>query len=219
VYKGQFLTWRQTCPVLPQQTLAAGLLPFKTAQPSKRSEEPSNVLSREPYSAAACAVTAAAGNRTDLPMECPKGLRNGPCGGSTPEHCYVMRPPLRVVQDLRTGREARPVDVLMEVMPAPRLGQGGHSPWPDGWKNLKKHADLPPSGAESAPHRLNAGKVGALLQGDPPAGVVAGGRSAPPRPLHAPVSRLEQVLMDGKFAITAEPPRHSRPTRMTWLRN
>ena len=21
------------------------------------------------------------------PMECPKGLRNGPCGGSTPEHC------------------------------------------------------------------------------------------------------------------------------------
>jgi len=23
------------------------------------------------------------------PMECPKGLRNGPCGGSTPERCYV----------------------------------------------------------------------------------------------------------------------------------
>ena len=23
------------------------------------------------------------------PMECPKGLRNGPCGGSTAEHCYV----------------------------------------------------------------------------------------------------------------------------------
>ena len=23
------------------------------------------------------------------PMECPKGLRNGPCGGSTAEKCYV----------------------------------------------------------------------------------------------------------------------------------
>ena len=23
------------------------------------------------------------------PMECPKGARNGPCGGSTSEHCYV----------------------------------------------------------------------------------------------------------------------------------
>ena len=23
------------------------------------------------------------------PMECPKGVRNGPCGGSTEEHCYV----------------------------------------------------------------------------------------------------------------------------------
>ena len=22
-------------------------------------------------------------------MECPKGIRNGPCGGSTQEHCYV----------------------------------------------------------------------------------------------------------------------------------
>ncbi|MDR3573721.1 MAG: methylenetetrahydrofolate reductase C-terminal domain-containing protein, partial [Anaerolineaceae bacterium] len=23
------------------------------------------------------------------PMNCPKGLRNGPCGGSTSERCYV----------------------------------------------------------------------------------------------------------------------------------
>ena len=23
------------------------------------------------------------------PMECPKGLRNGPCGGSTSEYCYI----------------------------------------------------------------------------------------------------------------------------------
>ncbi len=23
------------------------------------------------------------------PMECPKGLRNGPCGGSTSKYCYV----------------------------------------------------------------------------------------------------------------------------------
>ena len=23
------------------------------------------------------------------PMECPKGIRNGPCGGSTEDHCYV----------------------------------------------------------------------------------------------------------------------------------
>ncbi len=24
------------------------------------------------------------------PMTCPKGLRNGPCGGSTPERCYGL---------------------------------------------------------------------------------------------------------------------------------
>lgn len=52
------------------------------------------------------------------PMECPKGLRNGPCGGSTPEHCYVdeTRPCIWYkIYDraFKTGREER----LLEVFP------------------------------------------------------------------------------------------------------
>ncbi|HNR03024.1 MAG TPA: methylenetetrahydrofolate reductase C-terminal domain-containing protein [Anaerolineaceae bacterium] len=52
------------------------------------------------------------------PMECPKGLRNGPCGGSTPEHCYVdeTRPCIwyRIYERaFETGRE----ETLMEVLP------------------------------------------------------------------------------------------------------
>lgn len=52
------------------------------------------------------------------PMECPKGLRNGPCGGSTPEHCYVdeTRPCIwyRIYdRAFEMGRE----EMLLEVLP------------------------------------------------------------------------------------------------------
>lgn len=52
------------------------------------------------------------------PMECPKGLRNGPCGGSTPERCYVdeTRPCIWYKiydRSFKMGREER----LLEVLP------------------------------------------------------------------------------------------------------
>ena len=50
------------------------------------------------------------------PMECPKGLRNGPCGGSTPEHCYVdpTRPCIWYRIYSRAEKMGR-LDRLMEV--------------------------------------------------------------------------------------------------------
>lgn len=52
------------------------------------------------------------------PMECPKGVRNGPCGGSTKEHCYVdeTRPCIwyRIYERaFAMGREEK----LLEVLP------------------------------------------------------------------------------------------------------
>jgi methylenetetrahydrofolate reductase (NADPH) len=66
------------------------------------------------------------------PMECPKGLRNGPCGGSTPEHCYVdkTRPCIwykiyeRAIQQ---GRE----EMLMEVLPPLDWEKVGCETWGD----------------------------------------------------------------------------------------
>ena len=51
-------------------------------------------------------------------MECPKGVRNGPCGGSTPEHCYVdeTRPCIwyRIYdRAFKMGRQ----ELLLEVLP------------------------------------------------------------------------------------------------------
>ncbi len=64
------------------------------------------------------------------PMECPKGLRNGPCGGSTPEGCYVdpTRPCVwhRIYERAeRRGTTAK----LLEVLPPLDWSRTGRETW------------------------------------------------------------------------------------------
>ncbi|MFZ2338391.1 MAG: methylenetetrahydrofolate reductase C-terminal domain-containing protein [Bacteroidales bacterium] len=66
-------------------------------------------------------------------MECPKGLRNGPCGGVTPDgHCYVD-PTRRCVWHViyfrarKTGRE----NTLLEVLPPLDWNRTGTETWVD----------------------------------------------------------------------------------------
>ena len=66
------------------------------------------------------------------PMECPKGLRNGPCGGSTPEKCYVdeSRPCIwyKIYErSFKLGREA----LLLEVLPPLDWEKTGTDSWGD----------------------------------------------------------------------------------------
>lgn len=65
------------------------------------------------------------------PMECPKGLRNGPCGGVTPsKRCYVDETRLCVwnciyERAVRTGREEK----LLEVLPPIDWNNAGCETW------------------------------------------------------------------------------------------
>ncbi len=66
------------------------------------------------------------------PMECPKGLRNGPCGGSTPETCYVdkTRPCIWYeiyARSFKMGRQ----EMLMEVLPPLDWEKVGSETWGD----------------------------------------------------------------------------------------
>lgn len=74
------------------------------------------------------------------PMECPKGLRNGPCGGSTPEHCYVdkTRPCIwyKIYERAhKMGREEK----LLEVLPPLDWEKVGTETWKDVATCIKKH--------------------------------------------------------------------------------
>ena len=65
------------------------------------------------------------------PMECPKGLRNGPCGGITPEkNCYVDETRKCVwyaiySRALKTGREEK----LLEILPPLDWEKTGTETW------------------------------------------------------------------------------------------
>ncbi len=73
------------------------------------------------------------------PMECPKGLRNGPCGGSTPEKCYVdeSRPCIwyKIYErSFKMGRE----EMLLEVLPPMDWDKAGTETWGDVADQVKK---------------------------------------------------------------------------------
>jgi len=72
-------------------------------------------------------------------MECPKGLRNGPCGGSTEEHCYVdeTRPCIWYeIYDraFKMGRQ----EMLLEVLPPLDWDKVGGETWGDVFVQVKK---------------------------------------------------------------------------------
>jgi hypothetical protein len=73
------------------------------------------------------------------PMECPKGIRNGPCGGSTEERCYVdeTRPCMWYkIYDraFKMGRE----EMLLEVLPPLDWDKTGTETWGDVARQVRK---------------------------------------------------------------------------------
>ncbi len=139
-------------------------------------------------------------------MECPKGIRNGPCGGSTEEHCYVdeTRPCIwyKIYERaFKMGRE----EMLLEVLPPLDWDKVGGETWGDVVRQVKK---------------VGTGKVVSdIISGDVARRTVTW--DAVFRPVrqpewwqgdaeyHAPgysepVSELERRLKAGEFVVTSE---------------
>lgn len=140
------------------------------------------------------------------PMECPKGARNGPCGGSTPEHCYVdkTRPCMWYqIYDraFKMGRQ----EMLLEVLPPLDWDKVGTETWGDVAAQVKK---------------IGTRKVfSGLLSRDPVTRTTTwdmifrpvrqpewwkGDAEYHPPQYTEPVSKLEERLKAGEFVVTAE---------------
>jgi methylenetetrahydrofolate reductase (NADPH) len=139
-------------------------------------------------------------------MECPKGVRNGPCGGSTPEHCYVdeTRPCMWYeIYDraFKMGRE----ELLLEVLPPLDWEKVGTETWGDVTRQVKK---------------VGTGKViSGLMARDPVKRTMTwdsvfrpvrqpdwweGDSEYHPAKYDEPVSELERRLKAGEFVVTSE---------------
>jgi methylenetetrahydrofolate reductase (NADPH) len=140
------------------------------------------------------------------PMECPKGARNGPCGGSTSEHCYVdeTRPCIWYQiydRSFRMGREEK----LLEVLPPLDWDKVGTETWGDVVRQVRA------VGTKKV--------VTGLLSKDPFKRTVTwesvfqpvrqpdwwqGDAEYHPPAYNEPVSELERRLKAGEFVVTAE---------------
>ena len=139
-------------------------------------------------------------------MECPKGVRNGPCGGSTEEHCYVdeTRPCMWYqIYDraFRMGRQ----EMLLEVLPPLDWDKVGGETWGDVVRQVQKLGTsrvisglvsrAPATRARTWDSVFRPVRQPDWWQGD----------SAYHAPKYAePVSELERRLKAGEFVVTAE---------------
>jgi methylenetetrahydrofolate reductase (NADPH) len=153
------------------------------------------------------------------PMECPKGVRNGPCGGSTVEHCYVdeTRPCIWYkIYDraFKMGRE----EMLLEVLPPLDWDKTGGETWLDVFDQTKEvgvgnFVSGMLSGDEEKRHDtwqsvFQPVRQPEWWQGDAEYHAPA---------YEEPVSELERRLQAGEFVVTSEvaPPMSTATGKLT----
>lgn len=140
------------------------------------------------------------------PMECPKGVRNGPCGGSTPEHCYVdeTRPCIwyRIYdRAFKMGRE----EMLLEVLPPLDWDKAGTETWGDVINQVKKvGTGNVVSGMLSRDEAERAAIWDSVFRPVRQPDWWEGDAEYHPPAYDEPLSELERRLRAGEFVVTSE---------------
>ena len=140
------------------------------------------------------------------PMECPKGVRNGPCGGSTEEHCYVdeTRPCMWYKiydRSFRMGRQEK----LLEVLPPLDWDKTGGETWEDVIVQIRKvGAKYFFAGMLNRDPAQRAFVWDSVFRPVRQPDWWQGDSEYHPPTYTEPVSELEQHLKAGEFVVTAE---------------
>jgi methylenetetrahydrofolate reductase (NADPH) len=140
------------------------------------------------------------------PMECPKGARNGPCGGSSAEGCYVdkTRPCIwyKIYErSFAMGREEK----LLEVMPPVDWDNVGTETWADVWNQVREvGARKFFAGVTSRDAAARAEAWDSVFYPVRQPDWWQGDAKYHPPAYEEPISELERRLRAGEFVVTAE---------------
>ncbi len=140
------------------------------------------------------------------PMACPKGLRNGPCGGSTVDHCCVdeSRPCIWHAIFSRAEKMGR-LDQLLEVMPPLDWDKTGTSALKDVTSKIQNHGVTKTFSKVVRSSSIERNEKWDKFFTEIRQPEWWAGDSLPhPSTLNKPVSHLEQTLAAGEFALTCE---------------
>ena len=118
--------------IKPARRWQPAFYPFKREKPGKRFLAKAELCIKGPlFGCRMCGNCLLQETAFICPMECPKGMRNGPCGGVTPDkNCYIDETRKCVWYAIyrrahKTGRE----EMLMEVLPPLDWSKAGTDTW------------------------------------------------------------------------------------------
>jgi len=182
-------------------------LPFKRETLGNRMMETAERLTKGPlFGCRMCGNCLLQETAFICSMECPKGLRNGPCGGSTEEKCYVdeTRPCIWYKIYDRSFKMKRE-EMLLEVLPPLDWNKVGTETWGDVFNQIrlvgggKFFGNLLSSDVEIRTNNWNSVfrpvRQPEWWQGD---------KEYHPPKYTDPISNLERCLKGGEFVVTAE---------------
>jgi len=141
------------------------------------------------------------------PMECPKGMRNGPCGGITPDKkCYVDSTRKCIwftiyKKALKTGRE----ETLLEVLPPLDWSKVGTETWGDVVRQIRKTGT-----GKFISGILSADKTKKSVVWDSVFKTIrqpewwSGDAEYHETPVREPVTELERKFRKGEFVVATE---------------
>jgi methylenetetrahydrofolate reductase (NADPH) len=154
------------------------------------------------------------------PMECPKGIRNGPCGGVTPEkNCYIDETRKCVwyyiyKRAFKTKRE----DKLLEVLPPLDWDKVGSETWGDVVRQIRKTGTgVFFSGILSRDKGVNLRTWDSVFKKVRQPDWWKGDSEHHSPGYSLPVSRLESELHSGRFIVATEvtPPLSANANKLT----
>ena len=141
------------------------------------------------------------------PMECPKGMRNGPCGGVTPEkNCYIDETRKCVwhaiyKRALKKGREEK----LLEVLPPLDWNKVGTETWGDVIRQVRKVGTLNfINGLFSADRKKKEQNWDLVFKTVRQPEWWGGDSDYHPAEYSEPASGLEKRLRNGEFIVATE---------------
>jgi methylenetetrahydrofolate reductase (NADPH) len=206
--------------IKPARRWQPAYYPFKKEKPGRRLLARTELLIKGPlFGCRMCGNCLLQETAFICPMECPKGLRNGPCGGITPEkRCYVDQTRKCVwyfiyKRALRTGR----ADTLMEVLPPIDWNKAGTETWGDVVRQIRKiGTGRFIKGLVSREKETRAQNWDSVFRSVRQPGWWNGDSGYHPPECGGPVSRLEKELREGRFVVATEvtPPLSADPKRL-----
>jgi len=206
--------------IKPARRWQPAFYPFKREKFSRRLLAKTELLVKGPlFGCRMCGNCLLQETAFICPMECPKGMRNGPCGGVTPEkNCYVDETRKCVWYAIykraeKTGR----TETLLEILPPLDWDKVGTETWGDVVRQIRKTGTGKFISGVLSKDKTRKQKVwDSVFKTVRQPDWWKGDSEYHPSSCGGPVSELERKLKSGEFVVATEvtPPLGSGTTKL-----